>query len=347
MEARGKRKPPVRGLVISLTIIAVAIGVAVYIGARSRPSTDNASIDADVVHVAAAVGGRIVDLPIRENGFVRRGDLLFQIDPVPYQIAVDVAEANVGVALGALDTQQRLVATQRSGAIVASEQTRRAETNLGLNTRTEERLRPLTSKGYVPQQQLDQAQTATRDATTSLRQAREQAAAAQRAVGNIAGAEAAVQSARAMLANARRALEDTTVRAAHDGRIVGLTVSSGEMTLPSQALFTLVNTEEWFAVANMRETDLHDIATGDCATVYSMIDRGKPIKGVVDGIGWGVLSDDRVNLPRSVPLVQRSLNWVHVEQRFPVRVRLEEPPEGLVRLGASANVEIRHGARCR
>jgi multidrug efflux system membrane fusion protein len=129
--------------------------------------------------------------------------------------------------------------------------------------------------------------------------------------------------------------------------VTGLAVLSGEMVLPSQALFTLVDTEAWFAVANLRETDLHGVAVGDCATVYSMIDRRQPIKGVVAGIGWGVLDADRLSLPRSVPYVQPSVNWVRVAHRFPVRVRLEEPPEGLVRLGASANVQVGHGAACR
>jgi membrane fusion protein, multidrug efflux system len=77
-----------------------------------------------------------------------------------------------------------------------------------------------------------------------------------------------------------------------------------------------------------------------------MIDRSQPIKGVVKGIGWGVLDEERINLPRAVPYVQRSVNWVRVAQRFPVRVRLENPPEQLMRLGASAVVEVKHGDRC-
>src|ERR1700754_1442416 len=186
-----------------------------------------------------------------------------------------------------------------------------------------------------------------RDATSSVRQAQQQERAARRAFDTVAAAEAGVSAAQAALANAQRALEDTTLRAPHDGRIVGLTISTGEMALPSQALFTLVNTEEWFAVANMRESDLHGVAVGDCATVYSMVDSAKPIKGVVSGVGWGVLDDERINVPRSVPYVRPSVNWVRVAHRFPVRIRLEEAPQALVRRGASASVEVRYGAACR
>jgi multidrug efflux system membrane fusion protein len=277
---------------------------------------------------------------------VSEGDLLFQIDPEPYRLAVSQAEADLGIAEAALATQERIISTQKAAAAVAKQQTERAVTNLELAKRTVERLRPLAGKGYVPLQQLDQAQVAQRDAETSLQQSREQEGATARAVDTEAGAEANVRARNAALAIARRALEDTTVRALHAGRVVGLTVRSGEMILPSQNLFTLVVTEEWFAVANFRETDLAAIVVGDCATVYSMIDRDKPLKGVVQGISAGVLDTDRVNIPRSVPYVERSLNWVRVAQRFPVRVRLENPPEPLMRLGASAVVEVKHGNAC-
>ena len=100
-------------------------------------------------------------------------------------------------------------------------------------------------------------------------------------------------------------------------------------------------------MANFRETTLSAIQVGDCATVYSMIDRSQAIHGKVDGIGAGIADTDRVNLPRTLPIVQPSVNWVRVAQRFPVRIRLEEPADRLVRVGASAIVEIKHGAACR
>jgi membrane fusion protein, multidrug efflux system len=349
IKAAGTRRRAPWAILVSLVIIAVAIGFGLYVLHRSSimPTTDDASIDADVVHIAAEVGGRIIDIPVEENSRVKKGDLLFQIDPVPYQLAVNQARANLAVAKAALATQRRIVSTQQSAAVIAGDQVRAAETNLELASRTVVRLHPLAAKGYVPTQQLDQAQTAQRDAVTALQQAREQEAAAIRAIDTDAGAIAAVQAREAELGIAERHLQDTTVRATHAGRVVGLSVLSGEMVAPGQSLFTLVNDEEWFAVGNFRETDLYAIAIGDCATVYSMIDRSVPIKGVVQGLGAGVLNSDRVNVPRSVPYVERSLNWVIVAQRFPVRVRLVDPPLNLVRLGATAVIEIKHGAGCK
>jgi multidrug efflux system membrane fusion protein len=349
MRAAGTRRRAPWTILVSLAIITAAAAFGFYTLHRSSimPTTDDASIDADVVHIAAEVGGRIVSIPVEENVHVRKGDLLFQIDPVPYQLAVDQTRANLEVAKAALETQHRFLSTQRSTAVVAADQTRSAETNLELATRTVERLRPLAAKGYMPVQQLDQAQTTQRDAVTSLAQARERQAASLQAIDTDQAAIATVQARQAELAIAERHLQDTTVRATHAGRVVGLAVLSGEMVAPGQSLFTLVNGEAWFAVGNFRETDLHAIAVGDCATVYSMIDRTAAIKGVVQGLGAGVLDTDRVNLPRSVPYVERSLNWVIVAQRFPVRVRLVDPPQNLVRLGATAVIEMKHGADCR
>ena len=349
MRAAGRSRKSLFGWLVSLAIIAgaVAFSASMLRQAARTPSTDDATIDADVVHVASPVGGRIVDIPVVENQRVSRGDLLFQIDPTPYRLAVDQVRADLGVARAALETQARAVETQRSAAAVAADQVKRAETNLDLATRTVARLRPLAEKGYAPKQQLDQAETAERDAATSLRQAKIQQTAAVAAIDRVAGAEAAVRAREAALAIAERALEDATVRAPHSGHVVGLSVLSGEMVAPSQNLFTLVGDEDWAAVANFRETDLAAIAVGDCATVYSMIDRTRPIKGTVQGVAAGVLATDRIPVLRSVSYVERSLNWVRVAQRFPVRVRLEDPPPELMRLGASAVVEVKRGDACR
>jgi membrane fusion protein, multidrug efflux system len=346
-EVRGIHQHKRVGTAISAIVILTAAVLTAWTLSKTKPSTDDASIDVEVVHVAPLVGGRVIDLPIHENQLVRKGDLLFRIDPVPYQINVATAEANVEVARAALGSKRRLVSTQRWDAEIATQQTIRATDNLALSERTQQRLAPLAEKGYVPQQQFDQAKVAAHDATTSLAQAQKQQHAAEGAIDTADAAVANVRAATSALANARRALADTEVRAPHDGRIVGLHISTGEVVAPSQSLFTLINTEEWFASANFRETDLERISASQCVTVYSMIDRRQPIKGVVESIGYGVLDSDKIDLPRSAPYVEPSLNWVRVAHRFPVRIRLENPPEHLVRLGASAIVEIAHGSACK
>lgn len=332
----------------ALLLIAAAallvLGQLYY--AHRHPSTDAAAIDAEVVHVAAEVGGRLVELHVQENAEVARNDVLFRVDPEPYVHAVTLAKAELVLAEAALATQQRVVTSQAASAAIAAEQARKAQASTALAQRTVARLRPLASAGYVPLQQLDQAQTTAHDAASTLDQARRQQQALQQAVDTTAAAQAAVDARRAGLALAERALHLTTVRAEHNGRVVGLTVTRGEVLAPSQPLFTLVTSEHWFANGNFRETELRNIHVGDCATVYSMIDRSIALQGEVVGIGAGVLDSEKLDVPRNLPYVERSLNWVRVSQRFPVRVALQDPPQALMRLGASALIEVAHGRAC-
>ncbi|HEY0105841.1 MAG TPA: multidrug transporter subunit MdtN [Rhizomicrobium sp.] len=338
--------PHGRLIAFGIAMAAGALALVAYLDGSARPSTDDASIDAEIVHVAPAVGGRIVAIGVRENMRVRKGALLLQIDPLPYRLAVAQAQADLAVAEAQLATQRRIVSTQRSNATVAADQSTNANATSALAARTAGRLRPLAAAGYVPRLQLDQAEVAARNAAVAAHQSKALTQAAYTAIDTENSALALVAARKAALALAQRGLADTTVHAEHDGLVVGLTVASGEFVVPGQALFTLIDAEEWYAVGNFRETDLDAISPGDCATVYAMADRSEPIRGVVDGIGWGVFDAERVNIPRSVPYVERSLNWVRVAQRFPVRVRLEHPPARAMRLGASAVVEVKHGRQC-
>ncbi|WP_187491308.1 HlyD family efflux transporter periplasmic adaptor subunit, partial [Pantoea agglomerans] len=129
-------------------------------------------------------------------------------------------------------------------------------------------------------------------------------------IGDEADAIATLHAREAALARAQHALDDTVVRAPHDGLVTGLSVLPGETLAPNQSIFTLIDAREWFAVGNFRETSLSRIAVGDCATVYSMIDRSRPLTGKVVGIGAGIADSARINLPRSLPIVQNSVNWV-------------------------------------
>jgi membrane fusion protein, multidrug efflux system len=349
MKAAGIRRTSVLAKLVTVALVLCAVGAGLYalsVGG-AHPSSDDASIDADTIHVASPVGGRIVKIGVVENGWVAKGGLLFQIDPEPYRYAVAQAEADLADAQAQLETRRRQLFTQRSATSITNDQVRSAQSDLELANRTVARLRPLAAEGYVPQQQLDQAETSARNAVQQLSQAREQHGAAVVDVDTEEAAKAQIAARRAALDLARRHLADTTVVADHDGWVVGLNAATGEIASPNESLFTLVDADEWFAVAYFRETDLKPVHPGDCATVYSMLDRTHPIAGTVQGIGWGILDQDKVSLPRSVPYVERSLDWVRVAQRFPVRVRLHDAPRTLTRLGASAVVEIKHGAACR
>lgn len=336
------------GVVVAMAIIIVTVlvGWRQMRTASLNPLSQEAVLTADVVHISPSVAGRIVELAVRENDAVSKGDVLFRLDPTSYQLAVDQAAGDLLLAEALLGDREREIRAEIQNAAIADGQVARARENLALASETLRRLLPLRPKGYVSEQEVDMAATAERDAQISLREAERQAEAAEALVGNSAGAAALVEARRAALAIAQHALESTVVRAPHDGRIAGLTITAGEFVLPGQSIFTLIDTSRWYASASFVETELSRIKPGTCATVYALADRHTPVRGRVEGTGWGVASEDIVNLPRSLPLIPRSLDWVRIAQRFPVRILLDDPPEELMRVGGSATVTVHDGTSC-
>ncbi|MFG1419219.1 multidrug transporter subunit MdtN [Xanthobacter sp. V0B-10] len=350
MGEEDKPHPHQRRLGIIVAVAAVAasaiFGWRYFRNAELNPLSQDAVLTADSAAIAAAVPGRIVSFGVRENGAARKGELLFALDPATYRLQVEQAAADLRMAEAALADRERAVAAERSNAVIAREQVTRARSNLDLATQTLARLEALRPKGYVSAQQVDDAATAKRDAEISLKQALQQQAAADALVSDVAAATALVAARRAALGLAERALADTEVHAPFDGKVVGLTAAAGEFVVPGQSVFSLIDTGAWFASAGYLETELSGIAVGNCATVYALADRTRAIRGRVDSIGWGVASEELINLPRKLPIVPKTLDWVRVAQRFPVRVRLMEPPDELMRVGASATVTVHHGTGC-
>ena len=347
-EVSQQRRGKVVGAAASIIIVAVA-GLLVWRflhRADSNPLSQEATLSAESIPVSASVAGRIVIMNVAANQAVKKGDLLFALDPEPYRLARDQAAADLRMAEAALADKRRAVVAEQSNAVIAEEQIARARSNLELASQTLARLEALRPKGYVSAQEVDAARTAKQDADVSLRQAKRQKEAADALIGSLAAAEALVEARRAALALAERALADTQVRAPFDGKVSALTAGVGEYVLPGQSAFMLINTGTWYAVAPYVETELTAISVGNCATVYALADRTVPIRGVVESISWGVASESTINLPRSLPVSPKSLDWVRIAQRFPVRIRLINPPDGLMRVGASATATVHHGKRC-
>lgn len=330
--------------VISLFVILGFFFFSVY--QEKNVFSEDAVLQANVVHISPAIPGKLSELLVQEGDRVKRGDVMFRIERDLYALRVQQTHAELAIAKAALHTRGRVVKAESANAVIAQEQITRAQTNLALAQRTVERLQPLVAKGYATQQELDIALTAQRDARVSLSQAGSQLQAAQQLVGHVDAAQAAVQVAQTAVEIAEKALADTEVKAPHDGLVVGLRTGPGERLAPGQSLFTLVNSEEWYAQALYLETELRHIPLGACASVYALANPKQELRGKVISIGWGVNSEEVLNLPRSLPYVQKSLNWVRVAQRFPVRILLKDPPPALMRMGASATVTVRAEQEC-
>jgi multidrug efflux system membrane fusion protein len=131
-------------------------------------------------------------------------------------------------------------------------------------------------------------------------------------------------------------LAQTVVRAPFDGRVTNLDIAEGEFAATGRPLFTLIDTRNWYVIANFRETALRGIRPGMIAEVYLMADADRRFTGIVDSIGFGVFPEEGGSSAAGLPRVPRSINWVRVAQRFPVRIRVDDPPSELFRVGASA-----------
>ena len=331
----------VLGVLVSLIALVGVLVTGVLASRRidQRPRTDDAYLQADLVHLAPDVSGRIVELNVRDNQAVRKGDVLFRIDPEPYRMRVDQARAAVQGLEAKLGLTADQVASQTSKADAAARGIGSAEAQRSLASSTLARMEPLLGRGFVTAQQVDQARAAQRTAQIALQQAQLQADEARQAIINTKPTEAELEGARATLALAERDLNKTVVRAPCDGRITALDIAAGEFAATGHPLFTIIDTEHWYAIGNFRETDLPGIEPGQRATVYVMAQPHRPVSGEVDSLGWGVASDVSATIG-GLPHVERTLNWVRIAARFPVRILLDAPPDDLMRYGATAVIVI-------
>ncbi|MFR0688232.1 multidrug transporter subunit MdtN [Enterobacterales bacterium AE_CKDN230030158-1A_HGKHYDSX7] len=333
---------PVFRKVSAVLVVFAALTLLVFVLWRveATPRTDDAYAYADAIDVVSEINGRIVQMAVRDNQAVRQGDLMFQVDPRPLDDELVRARAS----LVALDKQialtERTVKAQQYGADSAHAAVERARAAASQSMETLRRTEPLLPDGYVSAEDVDRARTAQRAAAAELASAR---LLAQQASAAVTGVDALVAQRDVVLAEislAQLRRDMATVRAPFDGRIVALKTTAGQFASPMKPLFSLIDTRHWYVVANFRETELKNIHEGTPAKVYLMADTRQAFQGTVDSIGFGVLPDDGGLVLEGLPRVQRSLNWVRVAQRFPVKIRVNNPNPELFRIGASAVVEL-------
>ncbi|AUT74698.1 multidrug transporter subunit MdtN [Paraburkholderia hospita] len=329
---------------IILVVLTLLLVVFVIRQLERAPRTDDAYVYADTIDVVPEVNGRIVELPVHDNQAVKQGDLLFRIDPRPYQDALTRGKASLVALDRQIELTQRTVNAQQYNAESVRAAVERARAAAAQASDTLHRMEPLLSHGYVSAEDVDRARTAQRATQAELSAAQLQAQQAAAAVSGVDAlvAQRAVVTAEISLAELN--LEYATVRAPFDGRIVSLKTATGQFATALKPVFTLIDTRHWYVVANFRETELKGIKTGTPATVYLMSDTDQRFRGSVDSISYGIASDEAgIALPGGLPRIQRTLNWVHVSQRFPVKIRVDDPNPELFRVGTSAVAVLHPG----
>jgi multidrug efflux system membrane fusion protein len=322
-------------------VLALVLFVMVLLRLDASPRTHVAYLYADTAAFAPDVSGRLISIRVRDNQGVHAGDLLAEIDPEPYELRVRQATAQVAALEAELALATRQVTSQNSGADAALTNVARARTQLKLANETLQRLQPMVAPGYVTQQKLDESVANQRSAAAALDAAVKQADQARQGVSDTRSIEAQIEGARAALQLARRDLRMTRLIAPFDGVVSGLQIAAGTYAQAGRPLFTLVDSRHWYAIADFRETDLPGIKVGARALVWQLGDTAHALPGHVESLGPGVQAE--AGGGPGLPTVERSLKWVVIAQRFPVRVVLDNPPPGLMRIGATVTVVVRSG----
>jgi multidrug efflux system membrane fusion protein len=337
-------RPRPLGRLIGIGIVAgaVLLGVVVVRRIVRYPQTDDAVVMADIIGVVPQVTGTITELHVADNQRVKQGDVLMVIDPRPYEFAVQRARAEVAALDGEIGVAERKIEGQRFAVAAAKAGVQRTEAQLKVATDTLNRLQPLLSREFVTPDKIDQARTAKLTAVAGLEEARQKMDQAEKDVGDLEALRAKREGALAARGKADLDLEFCYLRAPFDALVVNLHTSIGAFVAPGAVpVFSLVDTRNWYVTANYRETELAHIAPGMDAEVYVLTNPGHRFHGTVQGIGWAVNPEDQP-ISAGVPQVKRELNWVHIAQRFPVRIRIDDSePTDVFRVGASAVAIVR------
>ena len=301
---------------------------------RYTPYTSDAYVQAYVVQIAPQVEGRVTEVYVSNNQEVKKGDLLFQIDPRPFEYTVAQLNAEL------IQTQQQI--DQIKSEILAMDaalKTAQAELNYA-NTRYND-LVPLAEKNYIARLELDQALDNLNTSKAGLLSAEANLQASkQKLEFTIDGDYALIRNAEAQLASAQYDLDQATVYAPSDGIVTNLQLAKGAYIDVGTAVLTFVDTDSWWIVANFKENSIGRIAPGQNARVSIAMYPGKTFKASVESVDWGVSTGQ--GMPSGeLPIVESVNTWVKIAQRFPVRLKLDKQHEDYnLRIGGSVTVAV-------
>jgi membrane fusion protein (multidrug efflux system) len=316
-------------LLVAAVIVLLSIAIAVYIkfSAHTR-STENAYVGADVVQIAAQVGGRVTALLVNDNQMVHKGDVLFEIDPEPFRIALTRAEANLAQAM-------QNARQDNADAVAARAQITQTEADL-INARSHyARAKDMVAKNFASQQTVDDALAKVLSLSAAMQQVQAKLNRALAAPAN-SDERADVLRAQAEIAQAKLDLAHTKVITGQEGFITNLSLTAGSLVAPGIPLFALIEKNSFHVDANFKETELPGIHPGQVADIEIDMYPGQPFHGKVNSLSGGTGTAFSLLPPQNA-----TGNWVKIAQRVPVKITLDKyDDEHPLRIGATATVTV-------
>ena len=358
-----QRRRMILGRIIGVLIVlgAFVTGAFVWHINYKNPRTNDAMVRANIVGIAPEVNGRIVELHVEDNQYVKQGDLLYVIDPRPYQIKLAQAKAELQVAEKEVESRRASSGSAEFAIhrleherVAARAEVTRIEAEDEYLRNYLERIKPLVEKQYVTTDQIKQsrskyaasqaelanAQAKELSVQSAIEEAKSDSRRAVSLIAQVDNVNARIEAAKAVVAAAELDVEYCSVRAPFNAYVTNLNTREGEYAKAGTQMFALVDDRHWYAVANFKETYLQSIHAGQEADVFLVGYPGKRYKGVVTGIGWANYPDN-IKQQGVLPEVQRTLNWVILASRFPVRIEIQErDPEHPLRMGMTAFVTV-------
>jgi multidrug resistance efflux pump len=316
-----------------VVVIAIVLGHALWKHYLYSPWTRDGRVRADVVQVAPDVSGLVTAVPVKDNQFVHKGDVLMAIDQDRYILALQQAEAN----LAAAEASARAAG---AGTAAAEAAIAGRKTEYEMYQAQAQRRLQMTEKSVISEEARQNAVATARNAQADLRAAqasRSQAsAAAQQAL-------AAVQQAQVAVDVARLNLKRTEVRAPVDGYVTNLDVRVGDYAATGAARMALIDSHSYYLYGYFEETKLPQLRVGDPVEIRLMA-GGVRLKGSITGIARGITDSDNPTGSNLLADVNPTFNWVRLAQRVPVRIAIDADslPRGMVlAAGMTATVQVR------
>ena len=317
-------------ILLGITAAAIAIGAYAYWQHSARyPSTDDAYVNANTVRIAPLVGGRVMQVDVRDQQRVQRNDPLFDIDPETFALSLRESEARLALAeQGAASAVEELHGTEA--------EVRNREVLLGNAKAIANRNAHLVTQGFLSHQSGDDAAAAVKSASAELALAQAKADQARTALGKTGTQNEHVREALATREKAQLDLQHTHVQAACDGYIAQLSLHPGDIIKENTPLFALICDKEYWVEANFKETQLARIRPGQPATIRVDMYPNHQFSGKIENIGGATGTAFSLLPPQNA-----TGNWVKVTQRIPVRVLVtQQDPQFPLRVGTSATVTI-------
>jgi multidrug resistance efflux pump len=337
-DAPATNKDPIRRITLIVLLLALAFFVWYVLADRLTPYTDQARIQALVTPIVPRVSGYVTKVDVRLHSVVQEGDLVFQIDTRPYELAVRSAEANLDLAAQQVGAQTATVKSATAGLGVARAQLDRAQRNYD---RTQRIL--ASNPGALSQADKDRAETALDQALERVRSAEADLQRAKEQLGAEGSENAQLRAAIVALEQAQLDLAFTSIHAPDQGAIESFNVNVGFYAQPGQPLATFVSSRDVWIQADMRENNISNIEVGNPVEFSLDVAPGRVFEGEVRSVGYGVSTDGGINRG-DLPTISSSTGWLRDPQRFPVIIALGAgEATGYLRVGGQADVVVYTG----